>query len=356
MGNGLPSYKRLSEESTKVDINDAHSTSLEMEPPQEVNGNSKRFKGYSRCSLKRFKPVLVCLTILLVLGMTEFAVIEIVHVYTRSSSNNSFATKQDIADMYRFINESFPHQQNHEDESCGCNSSLTLQLQDWVSNVQEQMDNMQSNVLAFGTQVSIVQRNLTDISEQIGMLQKSIENFTSIENLFDSDLSNVHEHLSELTKKVSHLEAYAGNLSTTDHFHESLTHRNISESVAHVKSNVTTIAGVQANILDQITSLQQNISQLGIHFSTLQNSIQQQLSSAQNVAPISDRLDQVESSVNRLNTDIHSPLNLYERCKQETASCTIDPDQRQRSDYWRECPTDYLPLDKEVSSWVDVLI
>ena len=343
---------------------DAQSTSLEMELMQEVNGNNKWFKQYSRLDknnkrycLRRCKPVRVYWSIL-GLGII-LAVLGIIYMYTRSSSTDSFATKQDIADMYRFINESCPHQQNHEDESCGCNSSLTLQLQDRVSKVQGQIDNMQSNVLAFGTQVSTVQRNLTDISEQIGMLQKSIENFTSKDNLFDSNLSNVHEHLSELTKKVSHLEAYAGNLSTTDHFHkidQALAHGNISVTVAHVKSNVTTIAGVQANILDQITSLRQNISQLGIHFSTLQNSVQQQLSSAQNVASFSHRLDQVENSVTRLNTDIHSPLNLYERCKRDTASCTIDPDRRQRSDYWRECPTDYLPLDKEVSSWVAVLI
>ena len=337
---------------------DMDDTSFNKDPDLETDGKSKWFKSYSRLggrtktfSWKQFKrwiTPLACIAAALVL----VALLLYMVIHATSSSNGSLATKQDVVDLYRFINESFSQQQNDQDESCGrSNLSLSLQLQDQIYAAQNNIQRLQSNMSFFGSQISSIQSNLTDLSGHVDALQETVQNVTDKEASYDLDLRNIQKHVAELTKKVSLLEAYAGNLSIADHLQdieEALTDGNMSALISRIKSTVTNLAGVQDHIISQITSLQLNVSQLNGGIDTLHDSIQQQTARAQEVnSSYSIRLVQVENSVTSLSTKVHSPLNLYERCKKDTASCTIDP--ITRSDYWRDCATKYLPIDMPVS-------
>ena len=65
----------------------------------------------------------------------------------------------------------------------------------------------------------------------------------------------------------------------------------------------------------------------------------------------SDQLSKLQKHVDGLEAEIHRPVNLYKDCKEDTVQCSIDPSQSR--DYWRDCATLYLPLDKEVCYLTD---
>ena len=54
----------------------------------------------------------------------------------------------------------------------------------------------------------------------------------------------------------------------------------------------------------------------------------------------------LQKQVDGLSEEIHHPVNLFKDCKEDTKSCSIDP--QKSHDYWRDCATLYLPLNKEV--------
>ena len=115
-----------------------------------------------------------------------------------------------------------------------------------------------------------------------------------------------------------------------------------------IQNDVSTINNTQDhNILETISSLQHNISQLGSQLDAIHGSIRQALSTTQGDASLSNRLSQLENQLNTLSNQIHNPVNLYKNCREDTANCSIDPD-HSHTDYWRDCPTEYLPLHKEV--------
>jgi hypothetical protein len=100
-------------------------------------------------------------------------------------------------------------------------------------------------------------------------------------------------------------------------------------------------------ILEKISSLEHNISQLASQLDAISGSIIRQASSGtQGDAALSNRLGQLENQLTTLSNQIHNPVNLYKNCKEDTAICTIDPDSH--TDYWRDCRTKYLPLHVEV--------
>ena len=121
----------------------------------------------------------------------------------------------------------------------------------------------------------------------------------------------------------------------------------IDSSSQGIESDVSSINNTQDRISEKILSLEHNISQLGSQLNAIRSSIQQASSTSQVDSSLSKRLSQLENQLNKLSSQIHNPVNLYENCQEETASCSIDPD-GSHTDYWRDCPTKYLPLHKQV--------
>ena len=119
---------------------------------------------------------------------------------------------------------------------------------------------------------------------------------------------------------------------------------------------------------EQITLLQENISQFSDHqsseakdvasFSARLSEVENKLnkfaqktsSKTQDDATLSRRLGEVESKVENA---IQKPLNLYKNCEEDTSSCSISPD-HSHTNYWRDCPTRYLPIHKQVCYWVEI--
>ena len=59
------------------------------------------------------------------------------------------------------------------------------------------------------------------------------------------------------------------------------------------------------------------------------------------------QLSSLQSSVNTLTSRVNSPVNLYQNCTEETASCVIPPTSTHY--YWRQCFTTALPINRAVS-------
>ena len=124
-------------------------------------------------------------------------------------------------------------------------------------------------------------------------------------------------------------------------------HTNLSNLVIHLQNDISNISNTQDHILVNITLLQHNISQLGTQLNAINGSIQQASSIAQGSSTLSNKLSQLEHQLIAMANQIHNPVNLYKNCQEETKSCTIGPDHSHK-DYWRDCPTEYLPLHKQV--------
>ena len=119
-----------------------------------------------------------------------------------------------------------------------------------------------------------------------------------------------------------------------------------------IQNNVSSINSTQEHIiLEKISSLQHNISYLSSQLDAIRDHIRQISSTTQGDASLSNRLSQLENQFNTLSSQIHNPVNLYKNCKEDTATCSIDPD-HSHTDYWRDCPTKSLPLHKEVHTCI----
>lgn len=96
-----------------------------------------------------------------------------------------------------------------------------------------------------------------------------------------------------------------------------------------------------------LLSLQQNLSQFSDQFTAVHNNVQQLPSRAPEYTSLSERMGQLESGFGKLRNEMCNSLNLYKNCKEDTESCSIDPDKK-HTNYWGDCPTRYLPLHEEV--------
>ena len=349
MGNrGLP-FKRLPEETSpplKAGFSHSHPTSVEMEPLQQMNESNKWHKTSTRfCTptkrwiCRRFKPwftvfasCLIVLAITALIALTAFKV-----------TKTPFASKKDVLELYLLMNKSLDNViQQLNDQKC-CNNGL--HLQDQVSAIQEQLRSMQSINVTLSSEIDAIQRNLSDLSEVVHTLQKQVDSLPRKDSL------NHDRNVTELTEKVSRLEGFAANLSSAQQELESdvnLFHTNLSNLVVHLQSDISNISDTQDRFSVKITSLQHNISQLGSQLNAISSSIQQGLpTTAQGDSSLSNRLSQLEHQLTAVSNQMHTPVNLYENCREETVSCSIDPD-GSHTDYWRDCPTKYLPLHKQV--------
>ena len=359
MGNRSFSFKRLSEETSppvKFEFSDLQSTtSVEMEPLQQVNGNNKWHKTYTRLgsqtkgwTCRRFKPWLVIVACCLIISI---GIVLSAGYVGFKFADHSFATKQDILELRFLVNESIDrlHQQlNDQIGHKGCNDSNTPHLHDQVSVINERMKSMQSTDAILSDHIDAIQRNLSDLSKLAHSLQTNIDTIPRKDSLLELDGDSARSNVTTLTKKIDRLQELAANLSSAQLDLESGVnqfHTNLTSLVARVQNSVSSVRDSQEHLLEKVISLQLNISQLGSQLNAIR---QQALSSTQgDTSAISNRLDQLENQINSLSGQIHSPVNLYKNCKEDITSCSIDPD-HSHTDYWRDCPTEYLPLHKQV--------
>ena len=359
MGNRAFSFKRLSEETSppvKVDFSDLHSTtSVEMEPLQQVNGSNKWHKTYTRLgsqtkgwTCRRFKPWLVIIACCLIISI---GIVLSVGYVGFKFADHTFASKQDILELRLLVNESLDrlHQQlNDQNGHKGWNNSNTPHLHDQVIAINEQLKSMQSTDVILSDRIDAIQRNLSDLRELACSVQTNIDTVPRKDSLLELDGDSAHRNVTTLTKKIDRLQGLAANLSSAQLDLESGMNQfrtNLTSLVARVQSSVSSVRDSQEHISEKVMSLQLNISRLGSQL----NAIRQQAASTTqgDTSALSNRLDQLENQLNALSSQIHSPVSLYKNCKEDTASCSIDPD-RSHTDYWRDCPTDYLPLHKQV--------
>ena len=362
MGNHPVHFKRLSEDTSppmKVGFDDSHSMSVEMEPLQPENGNNKWHKTYTRFSTHpnrwtcgRFKHRLVIAACFVPILLVLMALIVLSVFKITRISDDSFASKQDISELHILMNESLDNiiqRLDGQSEPTGCNNSYILQMQNQVNAFQEQLKSMQSINVALIGHIDNIQQNLSDLSERAYTLQKHVDTLPRKDSLLELDMDSAHKNVTKLTKKIHRLEGVAANLSSAQLNLESgmkLFHSNVSNAVTHVQNEVSSIRDSQGHVSEMIASLQLNISQLNNQLNAIHGSIQHASSTSQSDASLSDRLSQLESRLNSLSDLIHNPVNLYKNCKEDTVSCSID--RSHTDDYWRECPTEYLPLHKEV--------
>lgn len=330
-------FKVLSEDTSpplKVGFSDSHSMSLEMESLQHENGNNKWHKTYTRFSTqakrwscRRLKPWIVFVAFSLVVAFAVAVLGGLVGY--KATISGSFASKQDILELHLPTNESLNLIHRVSNQS-NCNKSSAQHSQDQVNAIEKELE--------------IVKRKLRELGH---IPQNHIDGVHRNDSLSKQDLNSAHEKINEFTKKSELLEMYVANLSSAQQGLENLFHANMSTLVAQIQNNVSSVRDTQDNILEKILSTQHNISLLDNQLSTIRRNMQQASSTTQDGATLSSRLGQLENKLNILSTQVHNPVNLYENCREDTESCSIDPD-HSHTDYWRDCPTKYLPLHKEV--------
>ena len=116
---------------------------------------------------------------------------------------------------------------------------------------------------------------------------------------------------------------------------------SVNESLRDITQQVKDGDENNRNLIQQLTSIINNNERRLNSSQIVQESV---------AKSSSDQLSKLQKQVDGLNSEIHQPVNLYENCKEETAKCTIDP--VQSKDYWRDCATLHLPLNKEVCDMI----
>ena len=237
MGNHIVHYKRLPENSAplpaKMDVQDPHTISIEMETVQEVDGKNGWLKGYTRLdpfvkgfSRRKLKPVVSVAAICIIIILLFVLVLNFASVHSLSSTSDSVASNKHVFEMEE--------------------------------------------------QISLLQKNVTDLGNQ---------------------LSFVHSDVQKLSLKGEEFISLSGRVHQTE------------DSIAKLNSKDHQIEG--------------------------------------SIAKLNSKVHQVEDSSTKLSSEIHHSLNLYKNCKEDTSTCSIGPD-RDHINYWRDCPTRYLPLHQEV--------
>ena len=360
MGNRAFSFKRLSEESSppeKVGFSDSHSKSIEMEPLQEINGNNKWHKTYTRLgtqtkrwTFRRFKPWCVTATCFLIISIA----ITVTAGYVGFKfADHSFASKQDVLELrLLLINESLDRlnqQLNNQCDQKGYNNSYPPHLHDQISAINQRLNSIQPINVTLSGHIDAIQRNLSDLSKLARILQTHIDALPRKDSVLELDADSTHNDVTSLTQKVNELHGLAANLSSAQLDLENGMNQfrtNVTSLVAHVQNDVSSIRDSQDHIISvKIASLQHNISLLGSQLDDIRH--QASSTTQGDTSRISNRLSQLENQFNALSSQIHNPVNLYKNCREDNASCSIDPD-HSHTDYWRDCPTEYLPLHKPV--------
>ncbi len=172
---------------------------------------------------------------------------------------------------------------------------------------------------------------IEEIQELKMQLNKTKEDLTRLRtdslrlhNSFDTKINATTTQLSSLLSSVS-------TLNTTDNdFMTELNTLGSSVNSLNVADNLfdTQLNSLQSSINSRLNSLESSVSSLN----TANGATTTQLNSLQ-------------SSVGSLTSQVNSPVNLYQKCIQETQSCTVTSG----SAYWKHCTTSSLPVNESVS-------
>ena len=356
MGNYIashPRFERLKEEQP--------SGSLSFEPlPAMKEKDSMHFirtQEVASAQLKSHAPAVMsrrsktfCLTLTILLAsllvlccMTSAA---IGSAATAIFMMNNFVSREEL---HQLANQSHTHCADKFDTLEGWyNDSLKLVYNE-ISSLQRQLDEVHTLQADIERQIKDIKTNM---AKQIHIFQEQIGNLSAEDDMMNSEISNAQRNVSQLWGHVNQLQDHASNFSVA---HEALAnktntvHTELSSLASSMQNGLANVSERQSELSTQILSLEHNVSQLADQVGVLQGSVQQatkQLSTVQSDTSLSDRLGQLESRVNGLNTEMHRPVNLYKHCQEDNRSCSIDPSRSR--DYWRDCATVYLPLHKEV--------
>ena len=301
MGNSVR-FERLQEEKTSQGL------SFESLPDKKDEVDVYSIKKQPKVS--EFWKLLLSLT-LLILTIFLVIILALAVVVTVVSANTTFISR---AEFYQAMNESHAYCMEKVDSIEGFYNDSFEAYDAEIAHLQNQLSGILISQADTKTQLSTVQAELA---------------------------KQIHAHQERLDHVEVHTDALANK---TDSLHTELA--SLESDVHHDLSNITNVLGELQNL---VLLLETNISQHSRQLGVMHDGIQQarnQLSTVQSDTSLSDQLHQLQQHVDRLSTEMHRPVNLYKRCTEDTTSCSIDP--RHSRDYWRDCATVYLPLNKEV--------
>lgn len=291
----------------KNDKDDAHSTS-----EQELFPLDSRPRTLASVHSKPLCLTLIILTTLavIIVSMTFTAVL-----VTAVVMKNVFVSK---AEFFHVINESHNH-------------------------CTDKIDSME---VFYNNSLTDMEAKITDLNF---LLSEILASQAKNKKQLDAVHADSAKQILALQKQVNRSEIHTSNLAGTLANKTKSMQVEFSSLEFSVHQNLTDISRTQSELQQVMFSLEANISLLSHQIGIVNDGIQQarnQLSAVQSDTSLSSKLNQLQQHIESISAQMHHPVNLYKQCKEDTTSCSIDPNHSH--DYWRDCATAYLPLNKEV--------
>lgn len=349
MGNRLGFSRSIPYERLQIQ-GGLQSQSREALPFKKVdNGDCSRRK--SEDSLPDYQSRLVTsghskLLCLAFIAMTLLATTFIIASAAISISllfNNSFVSR---AEVNQLMNESNALCSDRLDkvERC-CNDSWTM-FDDKIAALEKQLNGTLISQADTSKKIADIQ---TDKTKQFHVFQESFKSLRAKDDSISMELVGVQKNISKLQEQLHDTKVRVCNLSSDLVTKADSLHTMQTSLRSTVYRDLTNISSSQDELRSLVSSLELNISHLAIQLIAVRESMEQakrQLSMVQSDTSLSGQLSELERRFDSLSTEVHHPVNLYKGCKEEKESCSIDPVNSR--DYWRDCATVYLPLNKEV--------
>ena len=160
-----------------------------------------------------------------------------------------------------------------------------------VNQLQHQLLKSQLNVSLLTTEVLNLQHELRVTQNKIDTVETRISNVSMTQNNLQFRLTTIQTNLSQTSQQVERLQ---GRISTTE-------------------NDIVSIRGTVASLQTLQTAIQTNVNTV----STQLNNVHSQLTSAQLSVSLTS------SQVTNINNRLRSPVNLYQNCRRDTASCSV---------------------------------
>ena len=311
-------YETLAEVKTKQNI--------QNEPGVIAHSNNAVGFQKSGMSDNNMKKWLTILGLLLAVVFTVSVATAVIAVLAYSKSESPQIQTGQRVNISAIVSTELHRIQN---ESATMEDSQTQMIMNKFSSLSRKLEDFHANLSLLGEQVSSIQLAL-------------MNNETS--NVANNDLVSLRYQLNGLDLNFNSLRDMVSNL-------QQMTGRNISSVASDLgttRNQVTTLTSNLGTTRNQVTTLTSDLGTTRNQVTSLQQTTNSDISSVRN--QISSMQNQLNTFTTSVNNRLAAEVNLYQNCRQDTESCTLQYGSGAGAEYYKPyCRTSWLSINVTVS-------